>query len=88
MAIGDGKLSLDRKNLFPQWAGDARAQISVADLMAMSGGLEWNEDEGNVTDPAREQFLASDAAAYANKPPARSPARNEIPLFVWRGRPC
>jgi CubicO group peptidase (beta-lactamase class C family) len=45
MAIGDDKLSLDRKTLFPQWAGDARAQISVADLMAMSGGLEWNEDQ-------------------------------------------
>jgi CubicO group peptidase (beta-lactamase class C family) len=74
MAIGDGKLSLDGKNLFAQWAGDARAQISVADLMAMSGGLEWNEDEGNVTDPAREQFLASDAAAYAiSRPLVRPP---------------
>ena len=40
MAIKDGKLSLDRKGLFPQWAGDARAEISVADLMAMSSG--WN----------------------------------------------
>ena len=74
MAIGDGKLSLDRKTLFAQWAGDARAQISVADLMAMSGGLEWNEDEGTITDPAREQFLASDAAAYAiGRPLVRPP---------------
>lgn len=39
MAIRDGKLSLDRKNLFPQWTGDARADISVADLMAMTSGL-------------------------------------------------
>jgi len=74
MAIGDGKLSLDRKNLFPQWAGDARAQISVADLMAMSGGLQWNEDEGLVTDPGRMEFLANDAAAYAiSRPLARPP---------------
>jgi CubicO group peptidase (beta-lactamase class C family) len=65
MAVGDGKLSLDRKNLFPQWAGDARSQISVADLMAMSGGLKWNEDEGTVTDPGRMEFLTSDAAAFA-----------------------
>jgi CubicO group peptidase (beta-lactamase class C family) len=65
MAIKDGKLSLDRKGLFPQWAGDARAEISVADLMAMSSGLEWNEDQGIVTDPARSEFLEKDAAAFA-----------------------
>ncbi len=65
MAIKDGKLSLDRKHLFPQWAGDARAEISIADLMAMSGGLEWNEDQGIITDPARMEYLVSDAAAFA-----------------------
>jgi CubicO group peptidase (beta-lactamase class C family) len=65
MAIKDGKLSLDQKGLFPQWAGDARAEISVADLMAMSSGLEFNEDQGLVTDPARMEFLERDAAAFA-----------------------
>ena len=65
MAIKDGKLSLDQKNLFPQWAGDARADISVADLMAMSSGLEFNEDQGLITDPARMEFLVRDAAAFA-----------------------
>lgn len=65
MAIKDGKLSLDQKHLFPQWAGDARSQISVADLMAMSGGLGWNEDQGLLTDPARVEFLVRDAAAFA-----------------------
>jgi CubicO group peptidase (beta-lactamase class C family) len=65
MAIKDGKLSLDQKDLFPQWAGDARAEISVADLMAMSSGLEFNEDQGLVADPARMEFLERDAAAFA-----------------------
>ncbi|HTH96636.1 MAG TPA: serine hydrolase [Stellaceae bacterium] len=65
MAIKDGKLSLDRKNLFPQWEGDARAEISVADLMAMTSGLEWNEDQGNSPDPGRLENLARDAAAFA-----------------------
>jgi len=65
MAIKDGKLSLEQKRLFPQWAGDARAEISVADLMAMSGGLEWNEDQGTVHDPARMEYLVRDAAAFA-----------------------
>jgi CubicO group peptidase (beta-lactamase class C family) len=42
--------------------------------MAMSGGLEWNEDEGTVTDSAREQFLESDAAAYCvSRPLIRPP---------------
>jgi CubicO group peptidase (beta-lactamase class C family) len=65
MAIKDGKLSLDQKGLFPQWAGDARAGISVADLMAMSSGLEFNEDQGLITDPARLELLERDAAAFA-----------------------
>jgi CubicO group peptidase (beta-lactamase class C family) len=65
MAIKDGKLSLDQRGLFPQWAGDARADISVADLMAMSSGLEFNEDQGLVNDPARMEFLVRDAAAFA-----------------------
>ena len=69
MAIKDGKLSLDQKDLFPQWAGDARAEISVADLMAMSSGLEFNEDQGLITDPARMEFLVRDAAAFARDIP-------------------
>ena len=65
MVIKDGKLSLDQKGLFPQWAGDARAEISVADLMAMVSGLEFNEDQGLVNDPARMEFVMRDAAAFA-----------------------
>jgi CubicO group peptidase (beta-lactamase class C family) len=65
MAIKDGKLSLDQTHLFPHWAGDARSGISVADLMAMSGGLRWNEDQGLLTDPGRMEYLVRDAAAFA-----------------------
>jgi CubicO group peptidase (beta-lactamase class C family) len=64
-AIKDGRFSLERKNLFPQWAGDARADISVADLMAMTSGLEWDEDHGSRPDPDRLENLAQDAAAFA-----------------------
>lgn len=65
LAIKDGKLSLDQKHLFSQWAGDARSEISVADLMAMSGGLEWNEDQGLPSDAGRMEYLVKDAAAFA-----------------------
>jgi CubicO group peptidase (beta-lactamase class C family) len=73
MAIGDGKLSLDQKHLFPQWAGDARAKISIADLLAMSGGLKWEEHEGLLTDPGRMQYLVRDAAAFARNLPLDAP---------------
>jgi CubicO group peptidase (beta-lactamase class C family) len=33
--------------------------------MAMSSGLEFNEDLGLVNDPARMEFLVRDAAAFA-----------------------
>lgn len=65
MAIKDGKLSLDQKHLFPQWAGDARAEISIADLMGMTGGLKWSEYQGRITDPGRMEYLVTDAAAFA-----------------------
>ncbi len=73
MAIGDGKLSLDQKHLFPQWAGDARSEISIADLMAMTGGLKWNEDEGRITDPGRMEYLVRDTAAFARDLPLDTP---------------
>jgi len=72
MAIKDGKLSLDQKNLFPQWAGDARAGISVADLMAMTSGLKWDEDGGSP-DPNGLENLATDAAAFARDRPLVAP---------------
>lgn len=72
MAIKDGKLLLDQKNLFAQWVGDARADISVADLMAMTSGLKWSE-EGNSPDPDTLENLASDAAAFARDRPLVAP---------------
>ena len=73
MAIKDGKLSLDQKHLFPQWAGDGRSEISIADLMAMTGGLKWNEDEGRITDPGRMEYLVRDTAAFARDLPLDTP---------------
>lgn len=69
LAIKDGKLSLDQKRLFPQWSDDERNEITVANLMAMSGGLEWNEDQGLPTDAGRMEYLVKDAAAFARDRP-------------------
>ncbi|QPC88232.1 serine hydrolase [Mesorhizobium sp. NBSH29] len=71
--IRDGKLALDQKSLFAQWAGDPRKDISVADLMAMSSGLEFNEDYGDVTDVTRMLYLEPDMAGFAASKPLAHP---------------
>lgn len=67
--IKEGKLAHDGSALFPPWKGDARGTIKLDDLMAMSSGLEFNEDYGDVTDVTRMLYLEPDMAAFAeNKP--------------------
>jgi CubicO group peptidase (beta-lactamase class C family) len=67
--IRDGKLKLDQTDIFPGWAGDERARISVSDLMGMSSGLLFNEEYGSVTDVTRMLFLEPDMASFALKKP-------------------
>lgn len=70
--VKDGLLSLDRANLVPGWT-DERAQISVADLLAMSSGLAFNEDYGDVTDVTRMLYLEPDMATFAADKPLVAP---------------
>jgi CubicO group peptidase (beta-lactamase class C family) len=67
--VRDGKLKLGQTGIFPGWAGDGRAGISVDDLMGMSGGLVFNEDYGSVTDVTKMLFLEPDMADFALKKP-------------------
>ncbi len=67
--VAAGRMNLDDRGLLPAWEADARAAISVADLMAMSSGLQFNEDYGDVTDVTRMLFLEPDMAAYAADKP-------------------
>jgi CubicO group peptidase (beta-lactamase class C family) len=70
--VRDGKLALDKKALFAEWASDGRKEIALSDLLAMSSGLAFNEDYGDVTDVTRMLFLENDMAAFArDKPLAR-----------------
>lgn len=61
-----GKLAVDQKGLVEGWNADGRKDISLADLMGMSSGLEFNEDYGDVTDVTRMLFLQPDMAAFAS----------------------
>ena len=74
--VKDGKLTLERRPCSEPGKADGRGAISLADLMAMSSGLEFNEDYGDVTDVTRMLYLEPDMAAFAAaKPLAARSAR-------------
>lgn len=59
-----GALSPERADLFPEWRGDARARITLADLLAMESGLAFNEHYGAVADVTRMLFLEPDMTRF------------------------
>lgn len=63
-------LTHELTGLFAEWAGDARTEISLDDMLAMSPGVEFNEDYGAVADVTRMLFLEPDMAAFAASKPA------------------
>ncbi|MER9882811.1 MULTISPECIES: serine hydrolase [unclassified Mesorhizobium] len=67
--VKDGKLAMTNQGLFGPWTGDGRAVISLADMMAMSSGLEFNEDYGDVADVTRMLYLEPDMASFAGSKP-------------------
>jgi len=77
MQVGDGKLAMSQKG-FWHAGGDQRAAITLADLMAMSSGLQYNEGYGAVSDVTRMLYLEPDMAAYTAAQPATA-----APGKVW-----
>lgn len=71
MAVDDGALSLHQKNLRPEWADDARSEISLDDLLTMRSGLAWVEDYVDdqqsdvITMLFGESAFTGDHAGYA-----------------------
>jgi len=66
MAIGDGKVSLSDKGLFPAWS-DRRKDITVAELAAMESGMVFEENYGEVTDVTQMLYLEPDMAGFTEK---------------------
>lgn len=65
MLVKDGRLALDASAGWPVAPGDARSQIKIADLLAMSSGLHFDEQYAAVTDVTRMLYLEPDMAAFA-----------------------
>jgi CubicO group peptidase (beta-lactamase class C family) len=73
MQIAEGKLSPQQSGFWPAGA-DARSQIALSHLMAMSSGLQFDESYGGVSDLTRMLYLEPDMAAYAAAQPLLQPA--------------
>jgi CubicO group peptidase (beta-lactamase class C family) len=77
MLVKEGRLSLDQSAGWPA-SGDGRDKIRIADLLAMSSGLRFNEAYGVVSDVTRMLYLERDAAGFARAQPLLHP-----PGSVW-----
>ena len=66
---------------FPEWAGSQRETITLRDVLQMSSGLDWVEDNPAApteTDSAQLVLGEQDQLRYASSPPAASE-----PGSVW-----
>jgi len=72
--VRDGRLSVDEPAAVPEWsaADDPRQAITIDDLLRMSSGLEWVQN--NPSGPADQgpMFGSQDTASYAAQKPLLS----------------
>ena len=82
MLLGRGQLSLEQGNLLREWAepGDARAAISVEQLLHMTDGLYFDERTGDpLSDVVQMLLTTGDASGFAAAKPLRT-----APGAKWR----
>lgn len=73
MLVKEGRLALDQSAGWPEGSG-GRERIRIADLLAMSSGLRFNEAYGAVSDVTRMLYLQPDMAGFARAQPPAHPA--------------
>lgn len=78
MMVGRNRLALAQDNLFPAWADDDRAAITLQQLLQMNSGLAWNESYGSTSDATTMLYREPAMAAYAAAQPLAHP-----PGTVW-----
>jgi CubicO group peptidase (beta-lactamase class C family) len=71
--VSDGRLTLDQTAGWSASDGSGRERIRIADLLAMSSGLRFNEAYGTVSDVTRMLYLEPDTAGFARAQPLAHP---------------
>lgn len=58
----DGTFSIAKTQLFDEWSGDDRRDISLKNLLQMNTGLRWEENYATDSDATRMLFKAEDVS--------------------------
>lgn len=71
-----GRISLEQDHLFAEWENDARANITLNNLLHMNSGLAWEEDYTKISDVTKMLFMAEDmSTVQLQKPLVGDPGR-------------
>jgi CubicO group peptidase (beta-lactamase class C family) len=73
-----GKLNVKAYAPVPQWLGDRRRDITINDLLHMSGGLKWDEDYSDVSSATNMLYRSADCYKVAMEVPYQ-----KKPGTVW-----
>jgi len=64
-----GKIDVFKPAPIAEWANDERSKITIANLLNMNSGLEWEEDYNKISDATKMLFLdANMSQAQLKKP--------------------
>lgn len=66
-----GKIDINKPAPISEWANDERAKITIANLLNMNSGLEWEEDYTKISDVTKMLFLAEDMSQSQLQKPAQ-----------------
>ncbi|MBK9737863.1 MAG: serine hydrolase [Saprospiraceae bacterium] len=71
LMVKDSTLTIQKNNLFPEWSGDSRKDITLNNLLQMNSGLEWSEDYTTVSDATNMLYNAQDIATIPLSKPLK-----------------
>jgi CubicO group peptidase (beta-lactamase class C family) len=66
-----GKIDINKPAPISEWSKDERAKITIANLLNMNSGLEWEEDYTKISDVTKMLFLAEDMSQSQLDKPAK-----------------